>query len=53
MKKTRSRLFTVLCIAAMMLGLAAAAWARPTAVDHDIGHEIDPNPDRPAAARTP
>jgi len=27
MKTTRQRLFTLVCVAAMLLGLAAAAWA--------------------------
>ncbi len=32
MKSTRSRIFTLLCVVAMLAGLAAAAWAH-AAVD--------------------
>ncbi|HWM84395.1 MAG TPA: CAP domain-containing protein [Kofleriaceae bacterium] len=42
MKTTRSRLFTLLCILAMLIGLAAAAWAQSAPLEQPAQPELDP-----------
>lgn len=42
MKTTRSRIFTLVCVAAMLAGLAAAAWAHASIDREDERRAADP-----------